>query len=120
MDSSNSVMAKLIGIRTTPRKVGLVADLIRGTEVKEALRRLEFSNKRFATPLTKLLKSAMASARVKGLGGNLKISEIHVGKGKILKRFRAGSRGSPRSILKYSSNVRMSLQEIKDKNGTKK
>ncbi|PIS23354.1 50S ribosomal protein L22 [candidate division WWE3 bacterium CG08_land_8_20_14_0_20_40_13] len=111
-DSKDKIItARLMGVRTAPRKVSLVADSIRGIETGEAERRLNFMVKRFSVPILKLLKSAVSSARSKGIGGQLKISEIQVGKGQTLKRFRAGSRGSPRSILKYTSNIKLSLKE---------
>jgi len=110
------VVAKLSGIRITPRKIGLLADLIRNESVNEAERRLANVIKRGAIPMLKLVASAKSSAQNLGLKGDLRVSKVEVGKGTTLKRFRAGSRGSPRSILKRTSNIKLFLSE---ENGTK-
>jgi len=64
---SKEVVAKTRYIRMSPRKVGLVADLVRGLSVVEARRRLQFSARRAAGPVSKTLESAVANAKQKGL-----------------------------------------------------
>jgi large subunit ribosomal protein L22 len=108
-----SVTAKLRYLRITPRKVRLVADLIRGKTVEEAQTILRFTVKKVAQPLLKLLKSAVASAKNLELEElNLYISKILVDEGPKLKRWRARARGSADEIQKKTSHVTIVLDEI--------
>lgn len=111
------VKAKLKYLRIAPRKVRLVADLVRGKSVEEAQTILDFSIKRAATPLGKLLKSAIANAKsTSGLeGSNLYISKITVDEGPKLKRWRARSRGQAFEIQKKTSHINLVLSEIEGK-----
>lgn len=112
-----SITAKLRYLRIAPRKVRLTADLIRGKKVQEALNQLQFITKRAALPLTKLLKSAMASARNNfGLEeGNLYISKITVDEGPKLKRWMPRARGRVTEIQKKTSHITLILDEITKK-----
>jgi large subunit ribosomal protein L22 len=106
--------AKLGSIRVTPRKVGLVADEIRGKGINEALTYLRFSpRKRVAVALSKLLKSAVANADQKGTidVDKLIVKTILVGQGPILKRFRPRAKGSAFRILKRTSKIAVTLAE---------
>ena len=106
------VKAKLKYLRISPRKVRLVADLIRGKSTEEAQTILEFSIKKASLPLLKLLKSALSNAKNNlGLGEtNLYISKITVDEGPKLKRWRARSRGQAYEIQKKTSHVTLVLK----------
>jgi large subunit ribosomal protein L22 len=108
------VSAKLSFIRITPRKVGLIADEIRGKGINEALAYLKFSpRKRTALMLHKLLKSAAANAGQKGTidVDTLYVKQVLVGVGPILKRFRPRAKGSAFRINKRSSHISVTLAE---------
>ena len=116
------VTAKLRYLRIAPRKVRLVADLIRGKTAEEAQDILSFATKRAARPLLKLLNSAIASA-VHDFHlekSNLYISKILVNEGPKLKRWRARARGQAFEIQKKTSHVTIVLKEIEKKKGVSK
>jgi large subunit ribosomal protein L22 len=108
------VSAKLRYLRIAPRKVRLVADLIRGKKVEEAQTILEFTQKRAAGPLLKLLKSAIANARHNFQldPANLFISKITVDEGPKYKRWMPRARGMAYEIQKKTSHVTLILEEI--------
>ncbi len=108
------VDAKLNYLRISPRKVRLVADLIRGRRVSEAENRLSFTTKKATKPLGKLLNSAIANAEHNfDLNkDNLYISEIRVDQGPTLKRWRPRARGATNQIQKKTSHVTIVLEEI--------
>lgn len=111
------VKAKLRYLRIAPRKVRLIADLIRGKSTEEAQTILNFSIKRASLPLLKLLKSALANAK-NNLGleeTNLYITKITVDEGPKLKRWRARSRGQAFEIQKKTSHITLILEQIKEK-----
>jgi len=111
------VKASLKHLRIAPRKVRLLADLIRGKSVEEAQTILSFSVKRASLPLFKLLKSAAANAK-NNLGleeSNLYISKITVDEGPKLKRWRARSRGQAFEIQKKTSHINLVLSQIEKK-----
>jgi large subunit ribosomal protein L22 len=106
--------AKLSFIRITPRKVGLIADEVRGKGINEALTYLRFSpRKRTAQVLYTLLKSAAANADQKGTVDvdTLYVKTILVGQGTTLKRFRPRAKGSAFRINKKTSHVSVTLAE---------
>lgn len=106
--------AKLGFVRITPRKMGLLADEVRGKTINEALNYLRFSpRKRTAGVLYTLLKSAVANADQKGTVDvdNLYVKTLLVGGGPILKRFRPRAKGSAFRINKKTSNVTVTLAE---------
>ena len=108
------VTAKLMNIRITTRKAMLVADLVRGKNINEALGILKFSRrKRMANYLTGLLKSAVANADQKGKIDidTLYIKRLEVGKGPTMKRFRPRAMGRAFSINKKTSHIFVSLAE---------
>lgn len=111
------VTAKLNYLRIAPRKVRLVADLIRRKTVEEAQTILGFTQKRAAEPLLKLLKSAIASARhnFQLEEQNLYISKITVDEGPKYKRWMPRARGRAFEIQKKTSHVTIVLEEIKKK-----
>ena len=103
MDTS----AKLRGVRLSAQKGRLVADLIRGKPVDQALNILQFSPKKGAVILRKLLESAIANAEHNDGADidELKITHICVERGTFLRRFRAQSKGRGAKILKPTCNV---------------
>src|SRR5271156_4866972 len=106
--------AKLSFIRVTPRKMGLLADEIRGKGINEALNYLRFSpRKRTATLLFKLVKSAAANITQKGTVDvdTLIVKQILIGQGPTLKRFRPRAKGSAFKINKKTSHVTVTLAE---------
>lgn len=100
-------------IRTSARKLRLVADAVRELPVERALASLRFMSKRAAQPLFKTLTSAVANAKThKGLSvDNLAIKTIDIGEGPTYKRWRAVSRGSAHSIMKRTSHINIELEE---------
>ena len=113
------ITAKLYNLRIAPRKVRLVADLIRGQSAEEALSILNFTSKKAANPIIKLLNSALSNAKnnFQLEPANLYISKITVDEGPKLKRWRARARGSAYTILKRTSRINLVLDKIK---GSKK
>jgi large subunit ribosomal protein L22 len=114
------VKAKLNYLRIAPRKVRLLADLIRGKSVDQAQSILNLTVKRGSLPLLKLLKSAVTSAQnqIGAKSQNLYISKITVDEGPKLKRFMPRARGSAYEIQKKTSHVTLVLDledNIKDK-----
>ncbi|MDP2905397.1 MAG: 50S ribosomal protein L22 [Candidatus Omnitrophota bacterium] len=97
-------------IRLAPMKVCLVMDLIRGKNVEKAEAILINLNKRPKEHLLKLLKSAVANARVKGFSGQqLYISKLICNPGPRWKRFKAAAFGRAAPILKRTSHIKIEL-----------
>ena len=103
MDTS----ATLRGVRLSAQKGRLVADQIRGKPVDQALNILQFSPKKGAVILRKLLESAIANAEHNDGADidELKVTHICVERGTFLRRFRAQSKGRGASIMKPTCNV---------------
>lgn len=102
--------AKLSNYRQSPRKVRLIADLIRGRSVDRALALLANLPKRGSVPMQKLVRSAIANAQQKGIpASELYISEIRVDGGLVFKRFMPRARGRASQILKRTSHVHLAL-----------
>lgn len=101
--------AKLTGVPTSPRKMRLVADMIRGMEVNKALSVLKFSNKEASAKMEKLLKSAIANWEVKtdqkADNANLYVSNVYVDSATMLKRLRTAPQGRGYRIRKRSNHV---------------
>jgi len=114
--------ATLSNYRQSPRKVGLVAGLIRGKKVSEALKALKFATKRASAPVEKLLLSAIANAKNAGVDNpmDLFVNEVRVDKGIVLKRYMPRARGSSSQILKRSSHVIITLGEKSSKGKSSK
>lgn len=106
--------AYLKNYRQSPRKVRLVADLIRGKSVKDAENALTFLTKRATGMFHKLLASAVANAEHNfKISGDLHVAQVSVTKGPTLKRMRPASRGRARRINKRTSIVTLVLAEGK-------
>lgn len=102
--------AKLNHLQMTPRKVRLVADLIRGKEVEEAKKQLKFCKKKAAEPMLKLLNSALANAEEDfEVEGDLKIDKLVVNEGPTMKRQDFASRGQTNIINKRTSHIELEL-----------
>ncbi|MCF0113367.1 MAG: 50S ribosomal protein L22 [Bacilli bacterium] len=100
-------------VRITPRKVRLVADIVRGKDVKDALGILAITNKVAATPVEKIIRSAAANA-VNNFGmdaSKLYIAEIQVNDGLKIKRFIPRAKGSASGIIKRNANIRITVKE---------
>jgi large subunit ribosomal protein L22 len=105
--------AKMRFLRIAPRKVRLVADLVRGKHVEEALNILQFAGKSSAKPIAKLVKSAVANADAQG-GVNvdkLFISKIWADGGPVIKRFMPRAMGRATPILHRTSHVTVELEQ---------
>ncbi len=97
----------------TPRKVRLVANIIRGKSVPMAKQTLAFLNKKAAEPMEKLLNSAVANAEAKGAHvENLVVKTVTVDKGTVMKRYRPFARGRAGSLRKIMSHVTIELSEV--------
>jgi large subunit ribosomal protein L22 len=103
-------------VRTSPRKLNLVAQLIRGKKVSVALADLQFSRKRIAHEVRKTLQSAIANAENNhDLDiDNLVVSEAHVGKALVMKRFNPRARGRVGRITKPFSNLTVVVREVEE------
>ena len=117
-----STRAKLSYLHIAPRKVRLVADLIRGMDADKAELQLRFSQKRAARPLLKLLQSVRANTKddkQKKEGSSLYIKSITVDQGPAYKRFMPRARGRATLIKKITSHVRIEVEQKQSKNEPK-
>ena len=110
----NEAKAVLHMVRVSPRKLNLVAQLIRGKKVSAALADLEFSRKRIASSVKKTLQSAIANAENNHQldVDNLIVAEAHVGKALVMKRFNPRARGRVGRIFKPFSNLTVVVREV--------
>lgn len=107
------VAARLKGARISAQKARLVADQVRGKSVEEALSVLEFSNKKAAHIVRKVLNSAIANAE-NNEGADvdeLKVSTIFVDEGMTMKRLRARAKGRADRILKRSCHITVKVAD---------
>jgi large subunit ribosomal protein L22 len=105
---------KIVNLRTSPRKLNLVAQSIRGLPVQRALNELEFSAKRIAKDVRKALYSAISNAENNhNLDiDNLIVAEAYVGKNLVMKRFAARARGRASRIQKPFSEITIVVREL--------
>lgn len=113
---ANLAFAKLNNCPTSPRKMRLVADLVRGKKVNDALNILKFSTKEASGRLEKLLLSAISNWQQKNEdqdieSADLIIKEIKVDSGSMLKRLRPAPQGRAHRIRKRSNHVTLILGE---------
>jgi large subunit ribosomal protein L22 len=109
--------AKLNNCPTSPRKMRLVADLVRGVKVDHALHILKYSSKHASDKLHKLLLSAIANWQSKNEGvriedSNLYVKEIAVDSGRVLKRIRPAPQGRAHRVRKRSNHITLFLDSI--------
>jgi large subunit ribosomal protein L22 len=100
-------------IRISPRKLNLVAGMIRGMSVGEAITQLQFSGKRIANDVRKALQSAVANAENNhNLNvDSLYVKEAYVGKNIVMKRFHTRGRGKSSRIIKPYANLTLIVRE---------
>ncbi|HUW21338.1 MAG TPA: 50S ribosomal protein L22 [Candidatus Bathyarchaeia archaeon] len=111
------IIARSKHIRITARKLRLVADLVRGLSVSQAIVALENLGKKAAKPILETLKQGLGNATGNfGLNKEgLYLREIQIGEGPTLKRWRAVSRGRTHQIKKRTSHIRIVLEGEKEK-----
>ena len=116
----NVAFAKLTNVPSSPRKIRLVADMVRGVEVFRALGILKFSNKEAAAKLEKLLRSAIANWEAKNEqkaeSGMLCVSTIQVNCAPMLKRLRPAPQGRGYRIRKRANHVTLIVDTIDNAN----
>lgn len=120
--SDNEAMAMVKHLRTSPQKLNLVAQTIRGKSAGTALVDLEFNNRRISQDVRKCLQSAIANAENNhGLDvDRLYVAEAFVGKDLVMKRFRPRARGRAAKILKPFSRLTVIVREREDEAKAKK
>tara|TARA_Y100000591_G_C21605884_1_gene580294 strand:+ start:327 stop:695 length:369 start_codon:yes stop_codon:yes gene_type:complete len=108
-------------VRTSPRKLSLVCNFIKGKKVDLALRDLEFSRKRIAKEVTKTVKSAVSNAENNYQLDidNLFVKEAYVGKSLVMKRYRPRAKGRASPIKKPFSRITIVLEEKKEQKVSK-
>ena len=114
--ADNEAMAKTKMLRTSPQKLNLVAQMIRGKKVEKALTDLTFSKKRIAADVKKCLQSAIANAENNhNLDvDDLIVAEAWVGKNLTLKRGRPRARGRFGKILKPFAQVTIKVRQVEE------
>ena len=119
----NNTFVKAINknVRTSPRKLSLVLNFIKGKKADKALRDLEFSRKRIAKEVSKTVKSAISNAENNHQYDidNLFVKEAYVGKSLVMKRFRPRAKGRASPIKKPFSRITIVLEEKKEKKENK-
>ena len=115
----NIAFAKLNNCPTSPRKMRLIADLIRGMDVEKALAELKFNPKEASNRMEKLLLSALANWEVKNEGKNIDqeklfVSEVRVDSGRMLKRIQPAPQGRAHRIRKRSNHVTLAIDSRKN------
>lgn len=104
--------AKFRGLRMSARKARVIADVIRGKSVDEALTLLAFQKRRAAGPLRKALDSAVANADQRGFDlDKLVVADLQVDKGPLLRRFMPRAHGRAYRIRKQTSHITVQLSE---------
>ena len=114
--ADNEAMAKLRMLKTSPQKLNLLAGLIRGKKVDQALNDLTFSKKRIAADVKKCLQSAIANAENNhNLDvDELIVSEAYVGKNLTMKRGRPRARGRFGRIIKPFSELTIKVRQLEE------
>ncbi len=113
---SNEAQAVLRRVRTSPQKLNLVAQTIRGKKVEVALADLSFSPKRIAAAVKATLQSAIANAENNHNldTDTLIVAEAFVGNSLVMKRFKARARGRGAKILKPFANLTIIVREVEE------
>ena len=108
---ANEVSAILRGVRISPQKARLVADMVRGKKVDNALNILTFSPKKGAEIIKKVVESAIANAENNNGADidELKVKTISVDKGMVLKRIRARAKGRAGKIIKPTCHIKVTV-----------
>jgi large subunit ribosomal protein L22 len=111
--NSHEAKATLSQHRQSPRKVRLVADLVRGKNVERALTELKFTTKAAAHTIEKLIRSAVTNSGKEAK--DLVVKEISVNEGVTMRRFMPVARGSAHRINKRTSHITVVLNEAEQK-----
>ncbi len=121
MQKNNLVKAINKNVRTSPRKLALVLNYIKGKKADLAIRDLEFTRKKIAKEVSKTVKSAISNAENNNQYDidNLFVKEAYVGKSLVMKRFRPRAKGRASPIKKPFSRITIILEEKKDNKGKK-
>ncbi len=111
--ADNEAKAVLRNLRVSPQKLNLVAAMIRGMDASKAVAALTFSRRRISNDVQKVLESAIANAENNHSldVDRLYVKEAYVGKGLVMKRFRARARGRGAKILKPFSHLTIIVAE---------
>ena len=117
MDKNKSTVKAINkNVRTSPRKLSLVCNFIKGKKANVALRDLEFSRKRISKDVSKTVKSAISNAENNNQFDidSLFVKEAYVGKSLVMKRFRPRAKGRASPIIKPFSRITIVLEEKKE------
>ena len=116
--AENEAAATVRNLRTSPRKLNLVLETIRGKSAEAALTQLSFSKRRIARDVRKALQSAIANAENNHQldVDRIYVAEASAGKSLIMKRFRARARGRVGRIVKPFSRLRVVVREREETN----
>ena len=119
----NNLLVKAINknVRSSPRKLALVCNFIKGKKAEVALRDLEFTRKKIAKDVSKTVKSAISNAENNNQFDidNLIVKEAYVGKSLVMKRYRPSAKGRASPIKKPFSRITIVLEEKKEKKVSK-
>tara|TARA_B100000242_G_scaffold254998_1_gene197888 strand:- start:303 stop:668 length:366 start_codon:yes stop_codon:yes gene_type:complete len=118
MDKNNSIIKAVNkNVRSSPRKLALVCNFIKGKKADIALRDLEFTRKKIAKDVSKTVKSAISNAENNFQYDidNLFVKEAFVGKSIVMKRYRPRAKGRASPIKKPYSRITIILEEKKEK-----
>ena len=123
MQKNNESTVKAVNknVRSSPRKLALVLNHIKGKKADLALRDLEFTRKKIANEVSKTVKSAISNAENNHQYDidNLFVKEAYVGKSLVMKRFRPRAKGRASPIKKPFSRITIILEEKKEKKESK-
>tara|TARA_B100000989_G_C19349416_1_gene388435 strand:- start:92 stop:580 length:489 start_codon:yes stop_codon:yes gene_type:complete len=121
-DIQLTAKASIKSIKSSPQKINLVLQQIRGMNAERALNLLEFSKRRIANEVKKILKSAIANAENNHQLDidKLMVEEATAGKAMVMKRFRPRARGRSGKILKPFSNIRIVVKEKEERKDSNK
>jgi large subunit ribosomal protein L22 len=105
--------ASLTNLRVSPRKLQLIADLVRGRSAQAAIDELRFAHRKYAEAVMKLIQSAVAQASQQRSVDvdRLFVKKISVHRAVVMKRFMARARGSADTILKRSAHIKLILDQ---------
>ena len=122
MDKDNLIVKAVNkNVRSSPRKLALVCNFIKGKKADTALRDLEFTRKKIAKEVSKTVKSAISNAENNYQYDidNLFVKEAYVGKSLVMKRYRPRAKGRASPIKKPFSRITIILEEKKEKKDSK-
>ena len=111
--SETEALAKMNNLRVSPQKLNIVASAIRGKDVNKAISDLSFSRRRISNDVKKVVQSAVSNAENNHSldVDKLYVKEAYVGKGLVMKRFKARARGRGTRILKPFSKLTIIVSE---------